>query len=227
MKRLFAPALIALALAAPAAAETRDLSGFRAVNAEDGLSVAVTIGERYAVEVTGSDADRILTRVDNGALRIRDAHRPLFHSPRLDAHVRVTMPAVERISAARGSELSANLTGGSCDELSVAAAMGGETNVTGAQCDRISTSAAMGGQVRIAGACRAHDASAAMGAVVRADELQCETVDASASMGGDIKAFASESYDASAAMGGSIDIEGGGRSSGASSVMGGSIHASR
>jgi hypothetical protein len=46
-------------------------------------------------------------------------------------------------------------------------------------------------------------------------------------MGGDIKAFASESYDASAAMGGSIDIEGGGRSSGASSVMGGSIHASR
>jgi hypothetical protein len=63
--------------------------------------------------------------------------------------------------------------------------------------------------------------------VVRADELQCETVDASASMGGDIKAFASESYDASAAMGGSIDIEGGGRSSGASSVMGGSIHASR
>jgi hypothetical protein len=228
MKRLFGLALIALAFAAPAAAETRSVSGFRAVDAEDRLTVAISIGPEYAVEVTGSDADRIRTRVEGRTLYIDDAHRPLFgRSPHLDAHVRITAPAVEAVSAARGVELNANLIGGACSEFSAAAAMGGEALITGAQCDSVESSAAMGGEVRIAGVCRRHDASAAMGGVVRADELQCETVDASASMGGEVNAFASQSYDASASMGGAIHIEGGGRGSDTSAMMGGSIHSSR
>ncbi|HJS80580.1 MAG TPA: DUF2807 domain-containing protein [Vitreimonas sp.] len=224
MKRLIAPALIALALAAPAAAENRGLSGFRAVDAEDRITVTIAVGDSYAVDVTGSDAGRVRTRVDGRTLYIEDARRPLFgRSPRLDAHVRITAPAIESVSAARGAQLAANLAGGSCDDFSAAAAMGGAANVSGAQCNAVNTAASMGGEVRIAGACRSHDASASMGGYVRADELQCETVDASASMGGEVNAFASQTYDASASMGGAVDIAGGGHSSGSSTAMGGSI----
>jgi len=228
MYRFVAPALLALALAAPAAAETRALSGFRAIQAEDRLAVTVTAGEAYAVEVTGEDADRIRTRIEGRTLHIEDARRPWFgRSPRLDAQVRVSAPAIESVAASRGAELSANLAGASCDDFSAVAAMGGETIVTSARCNTVSSTAAMGGLVRIAGACRAHDISAAMGASVRADELACETVDASAAMGGEIRAFASRSYDASAAMGGDVRVAGGGSAGDTSTTMGGSIHSDR
>jgi hypothetical protein len=224
MKRLIAPLLIAVALAGPAVAETRSLSGFQAVDAEDRLTVTIAVGDGYAVDVSGSDAGRIRTRVDGRTLYIEDERRPLFgRSPRLDAHVRVTVPALESVSASRGAQLAANLTGGTCDEFNAAASMGGSASIENAQCNNVSSSAAMGGEVRIAGTCRTHDASASMGGYVRASELQCAMVDASASMGGEINAYASQSYDASAAMGGEINVAGGADASDASSIMGGSI----
>lgn len=224
MNRLIAPLLIAAAVAAPAAAETRSLSGFQAVDAEDRLTVTIAVGSDYAVDVTGSDASRIRTHVDGRTLYIEDERRPLFgRSPRLDAHVRITMPAIESVSAARGAQLAANLTGGTCDEFSASAAMGGSATVENAQCNDVSSSAAMGGEVRISGTCRLHDVSASMGGYVRARDMQCETVDASASMGGDINAYASQSYDASASMGGAIDVAGGASASDTSSIMGGSV----
>jgi hypothetical protein len=224
MNRLIAPALVALALAGSAAAETRALSGFQSVNAEDRITVTVSVGEAYAVDVTGSDADRVRTRVDGRTLHIEDARRPWFgRSPRLDARVRVTAPELESVAASRGATLAADLTGAPCDDFSATAAMGGEANVTGARCTTVSSTAAMGGEVRMAGACRSHDISAAMGALVRGDEMQCETVDATAAMGGDIRAFASQSYDASASMGGSINVAGGASAHDISASMGGSI----
>lgn len=223
MKHLIAPA-IALVLILPAAAENRSLSGFQAVDAEDRVTVTITVGEAYAVEVTGSDAGRIRTRVDGRTLYIEDARRPLFgRSPRLDAHVRITAPALESVSAARGAQLTANLTGGRCDEFNAAASMGGSTAVENAQCDSLSTAASMGGEVRISGACRMHDVSASMGGYVRANDMHCTTVDASASMGGEINAHATQSYEASASMGGSVDVAGGGSATDTSSMMGGSI----
>jgi hypothetical protein len=225
MKRLIAPALIALALAGTATAETRAVSGFSGVKVEDRVTVTVAAGSGYAVEVTGSDAARIRTRVTtDGRLHIEDARRPLFgRAPLLDAHVRVTAPAFNSISASRGAELSANLTGSTCNDLDVAASMGGTATITGAQCGDVSSSASMGGELRIAGACRQHDVSASMGGFVRAEELVCETVDASASMGGDVRAFANRSYDASASMGGAVNVSGAASARDTAAVMGGSI----
>jgi Putative auto-transporter adhesin, head GIN domain len=228
MKRLIAPALLVLALAGPAAADMRSVARFHAVEAEDRLTVTLAIGDGYAVEVTGSDANRIRTRVRNGTLHIEDEHRPWFgRTPRLDAQVRITAPAIDSVSAARGVEFSVNLSGGPCDDFSAVAAMGGSANITGVQCNAVSSTAAMGGDVRIAGTCRSHDVTAAMGAFVRADELACETVDATASMGGEVRAFASQSYEASASMGGDISVTGGARSRETTASMGGSVHADR
>jgi hypothetical protein len=224
MKRLIAPLFVAVTLAGPAAAEMRSLSGFQAVDAEDRLTVTIAVGDAYAVDVTGSDAGRIRTHVDGRTLYIEDERRPLFgRSPRLDAHVRITMPAVEGVSAARGAQLAANLAGGSCGDFSAAASMGGSANVENAQCADVSSSASMGGEVRIAGTCRLHDVSASMGGSIRANDMQCQRVDASASMGGDISAYASQSYDASASMGGSISVGGGASATDTSSSMGGSV----
>jgi hypothetical protein len=223
MHRLIAPGLLALALAGPAAAETRVLSGFNEVHASDRIQVEVSIGPEFAVEVTGPDAARVRTRVDGDELRITNARRPWFGgTPAIDAQVRVTLPELSGVAASRGGELTATLAG-PCRDFSAVAAMGGVTEVDAIECDVVDATAAMGGVVRLAGACRTLDVSAAMGGEVRADRLECELVDASAAMGGTVRAFASLSFDASAAMGGSVDVAGSARESERSAVMGGSV----
>lgn len=224
MKCLIATAALALAMAAPASAEIRPLSGFRAVDAEDRLTVTVVVGDAFEVAVSGADAQRVRTRVDGRTLYIEDARRPWFGpSPRLDAQVRVVAPAIESVSASRGARLDASLAGVTCDDFSAAASMGASMNVTDAHCNAVSSAASMGGDVRIAGACRTHSISASMGAYVRADELQCDAVTASASMGGDIRANAQNSYQARASMGGTIDVFGGATARQIATSMGGSV----
>jgi len=218
-------ALLALALIAPApvGAETRQVSGFNAVSVADRIEVEVATGERFSVEVTGRDAGRISTRLDGRTLRIRDQNRPWFgETPELDAHVRITAPALSGVSAARGADLRAAI-GEGCRGLDVAVSMGGEALVTIVRCERISASASMGGDMRIEGACDTLSASASMGGVIRADELRCTSVTASASMGGDIEAYASNSSDANASMGGAIAIVGNPGSSSHSTALGGSV----
>jgi hypothetical protein len=210
------------ALAVSASAETRNLTGFTSVNAQDRIRVEVTTGD-YSVQVIGEDAARVRTRIENGQLRIYNGRRPWFGSgPRLDATVRVSAPRLEGVSAARGAELNATVTG-SCSDFSAAAAMGGTAHVAGLRCNSVDASAAMGGDLRVNGECRSLNVSAAMGGNVDADDLECERVDASAAMGGSVRAFASEYYDASASMGGSIDVAGGASTHETSSSMGGSI----
>lgn len=226
MRRAIALSLLTAALATPVFAESRQVAGFSEVQAFDRLEVEVNMGERFAVEVVGSDADRVRTRVEGDELVISDARRPWFgDGPDLDALVRVTMPRVRGVASARGAELRATLSG-PCGDLAAVAAMGGSTRVDGLQCDSVDASAAMGGELRLAGACRVLDVAAAMGGVVNARDLQCEFVDASATMGGDVRAFASRSYDATAAMGGAVNVAGAGRRADTSAVMGGSVSSS-
>lgn len=202
MKRLVAPAILVLALAAGAAsAETRNLTDFTGVEARDGVEVIVSIGPRHAVEVTGREAARVRTRVNQGTLEISQINRPWFGRHRdLDAVIHIVMPRVDSLSAARGAQLRAS-------------------NITA---DDMSIAAAMGGVIEISGACANLDASVAMGGVLDAERFECANADVSAAMGGVAEVFASTSFDASAAMGGVIDIAGGANGD-SSSAMGGQI----
>lgn len=202
MKPVMALTALAAALAAPAAAEMRELRGFTEIVVSDGINLEVTAGSPYAVEVTGTDASRVETRVEGGVLRIRQRNRPWFGRSDLDADVRVSLPQLHGLAASRGVSASA----------------------TGIEAETFDLAAAMGAEVRVAGSCGALDAAASMGAVIRAGELHCRTVDVAASMGADARVYASESYEGSASMGASINVDGDGASNGRATAMGGSIN---
>lgn len=222
MKKLFV-VLAFGALAGAAAAEPRALTGFDNVNASGRFRVEIAVGSAHTVNVEGPDAARIVTRRDGETLKIEPRDRPWFGGePRYDALVRVTLPQLAGVAAARGAQVNAT-GGGACADFAAAAAMGANLVVRELYCGHVDVSAAMGGVVELIGACRTLDVSAAMGGSVEADALQCGTVDASAAMGGEIKAFATTSYDASAAMGGDIDISGGGRAADRSTALGGAV----
>lgn len=224
MKHYFAALALFAAVATPASAETRDLSGFTSVTALDRLRVEVDVGPVFRIDIQGRDAARVQTRLTRpDTLEIRHRNRPWFGSgPRLDAVVHVTMPAVEGVAAANGAELTAALSG-DCQALDAVAAMGGVTRVTGIACRTVDATAAMGGELHLAGTCGALDVTAAMGGDVNARGLRCDTVDATAAMGGDISSYANNTYGGTATMGGSVDVAGEGRRGDATAVMGGSI----
>lgn len=202
MKRVVAVTALAALLAVPASAEMRSLSGFSAISVSDGIELEVTAGSPYAIEVTGADAARVLTEVEDGTLRIRQRNRSWFGRNDLDATVRVSLPELHALAASRGVEV----------------------NATGIEAEAFDLSAAMGADVRVSGACGALDASASMGAVIRAGDLHCRTADVSASMGADARVYASESYEGSASMGASINVDGDGANHGRATAMGGSIN---
>src|SRR5690606_10210562 len=99
MKRVMALTALAAALAAPAAAEMRELRGFTEIVVSDGINLEVTAGSPYAVEVIGADASRVETRVEGGVLRIRQRNRPWFGRTDLDADVRVSLPQLHGLAA--------------------------------------------------------------------------------------------------------------------------------
>jgi hypothetical protein len=202
MRLMATAAVVALVMAASASAETRNLRDFNSIGASDQMRVEISVGGEYAVEVTGADAARVRTRVEDGTLLIDQRNRPWFGSRHLNAVVRISVPELESIAAARGVEV----------------------NARGVDAERFDIAAAMGAEVRVSGTCGVLDAAAAMGASIRADELQCRTADVSAAMGGSARVYASETYEGSASMGGSIDISGDGASRGRSTAMGGSIN---
>ncbi|HYD87490.1 MAG TPA: DUF2807 domain-containing protein [Vitreimonas sp.] len=202
MKRLAVTAVLAMLMAGPAMAETRNHRGFDSVGAQDQIRVEITVGGEYAVDVSGRDAERVLTEVEGGTLKIRQRNRPWFGSRHLDATVRISMPELESVAAARGAELTA----------------------TGVDAQHFEIAAAMGAEVRVRGTCSSLDAAAAMGAVIRADELLCQTADVAAAMGGDARVYASQSYEGAASMGGTINVAGEGADRGSSTAMGGSIN---
>lgn len=203
MKKLLIVGVAAFALVGAANAETRNLTGFTSVNAADRIAVEITMGERHSVRVEGPDASKVQTRVENGdELRIRRTTRPWFGgTPRTNATVYITVPAIEGIAASRGASIEAR-------------------DITAT---RMSIAAAMGGVVEITGTCTMLDAAAAMGAEVNATAFQCQTADVAASMGGTAQVFAARHMDAAASMGGAISNAGGATAGDDSTAMGGSV----
>jgi len=202
MHKLIAPAVLALALTVPAAAETRNHAGFDGVAVQDRIRVEVTPGQSYSVDVSGPDAARVRTQVQDRTLRISDRNRPLFGgSPPLDAVVRVVVPELDSLSASRGADVRA--TDITAHDFAVAASTGAE--------------------VRITGACQSLSAAASMGGVINAQHFACADANVAASMGGEANVAASASYDAAASMGGLIDIRGEGARGETATSMGGEV----
>lgn len=202
MRTPLVASLALLSMVGLASAETRNVSGFSGVAASDRIRVEVSEGAAYRVEVTGSDARRVTTRIDGERLVIRRTNRPFWGgTPPIDATVRVTMPAVRSLAASSGAELTA-------------------ANIRARD---IALSAAMGGELSVSGTCATLDASASMGGAIDAASLQCRDADVSASMGGEARVYASNRFDVSASMGGAVNVAGEGSAADVSLSMGGTL----
>ncbi len=203
MRRIMiALAFVAGAWMAPAHAEPRDVAGFTAVAATGQYRVEVTHGLGFAVDVSGPDAARITTQREGDTLHIRSTARAWWGGQRrVNAIVRVTMPGVTALSAARGVEMTAHDV--NAGDLSLAATMGAGITIQGI-CERL-------------------DANASMGAALNAENLACGSADVSASMGADVRVRAREGVEANASMGANVRVAGAPARQSVNASMGGDV----
>lgn len=204
MKRLIVPAILALAMATPAAAEVRNLSGFTKVDASAGTDVIVTVGQAFRVEVTGPGADRIQTAVEGNTLHVRPT--PGFHwGPRPRSEIRVTMPRVTGLSASSGADIEAS-------------------GLNGAD---VTLESSSGADLDASGTCGAVNASASSGSDIDARRLVCASGSADVSSGADITLHVTGTLNVDASSGGGVTVYGDASIGDVSLSSGGSLNRAR
>jgi len=185
MRVILTACALILAAAGAAQAETRNLAGFTAVDASAGTDVEVVVGGGFSVDVTGRDADRIVTRVAGDTLHVHPVRGWSWRGPR-DARVRVTMPRITGLSASSGADLVATGVNGGAIELS----------------------SSSGADLRVSGRCDTFEADASSGSDIHAAELRCESGSVDVSSGADARVYASGRLDVDASSGGGVVAHG-------------------
>lgn len=180
MRLILAGCALLVASAGTAFAETRNLTGFNSISANAGTDVVVTVGPAFSVNVTGAGADRVVTRIDGDTLVVERRRGISWGGAR--AEVQVTMPRVEGLAAASGSDLVA----------------------TGVNGGNISLDSSSGADLRVSGTCASFSADASSGSDIFAQDLRCESGTAEASSGADARVYASGDLNVEASSGGGI-----------------------
>lgn len=185
MNRLIFPALFVLAVASPASAETRNLSGFTRVQASAGYDVNIEVGPAFSVNVEGPGADRVLTRVSGDRLTVEPT--PGWHwGTRPRATVNVTMPSLDGLDASSGADIDAR----------------------GVNATAFSLDASSGAEIDVAGSCQTLSADASSGADINAHQLHCASGTVDVSSGADISVFVEGTLNVDASSGGGVTASG-------------------
>lgn len=177
---LYTAAVFAV-FALPANAELRPLRDFSNVAASAGTQVQVAAGSDYSVDVSGRDAERIVTRVEGGTLYVEPVRSWSWRGAR-QALVRVTLPAIAGLDASSGAHIAA----------------------TGVSGGAVALEASSGARVEVSGACASVSADASSGGDIRANALQCQDGSAQASSGASVRLSVSNRLDVDASSGGDI-----------------------
>jgi hypothetical protein len=179
MKLFFATSALALLAAGAAYAAPRNVTGFTSVEARAGMDVEVTVGAAFSVDVTGRDADRVITRISGDTLIVEPQRG--WRGAR-NARIRVTMPRVEGLSASSGADLVA----------------------TGVNGGAIALDSSSGADLRVSGTCASFTADASSGSDLDARQLRCESGSVDVSSGAGARVFASGRLDVDASSGGVV-----------------------
>jgi len=179
-KIALASAALVLVLAGAANAAPRSHNGFSRVAASAGTDVRITVGRGFSVDVSGRDADRIVTRVSGDTLVVEPERN--WRSRRHDAVVTITMPEIDGLDASSGAHIAAN----------------------GLSSGDVTLGASSGARVQVAGSCARVDADVSSGADLDASELQCQNGAAEASSGGRVRVNATGRLDVDASSGGRV-----------------------
>jgi len=200
--------------------ETRNLKSFSEVSVSEAIKVELVKGssEKAEVEVTGTDAENVLTEVSGNRLKI---HMASGNWKNVSAFVRLTYTNLEEINVSSAGSISTeSVISSDRMEMDVSSAGKADLIFNVGQMEVDVSSAA---NLNAEGEVDEIEVDVSSAGSMSAYDLECKTADLSASSAGSVKITVTEQIDARASSGGSIRYKGNPDKERVSSSSGGSV----
>jgi hypothetical protein len=193
--------------------ETRDLSGFDAIEVSGGIDLVARQGDGFLVEAQSDDGelDEIVTEVRGKTLVIRRERAGSFFAWSGDGGlVTVRLPALVSLKASGGSDVEAE--GAISGERLELVASGGSDVTLDVAVTNLEVTTSGGSDVNLTGTARALRAQSSGGSDLNASRLMAETANVQSSGGSDLSLAVRDSIVANASGGSDISYSGDPRS---------------
>ena len=190
--------------------QTRQVTGFHGISVSSGIHLQLTQEnvEKVVVEAESDDMDKIITKVEDGILKIyvKDKSWSGFNWKNRTLKVYVSFKEMDKLHASAGSGVDAE---SSFKLGSFALHVSSGANVKlDLEATDMDVSASSGCGIVLKGKAREIKADASSGSHINAAELECKKCKASVSSGANIKVNVTEDLDANASSGGGITYSG-------------------
>ena len=251
MKRTYLITLLGILVAGVALAqseETRNLSSFSRISAQEGIDVFIKAGNKEEARVIARshDLDEVKTEVSGDRLKIHiDNGSRWGNNGRVDVDVYVTYKSIEALSASSSAsidsegtikangdfdvsvsssgDINAKIVG--IDELEIEASSSGDVRLD-VEAKEVEANVSSSGDIEIEGTAEYQDIEASSSGDYNGYDLMSREVEASASSGASIKVNASEKIRGRASSGASVRYKGDPKYVNADSSSGGSVRKS-
>jgi hypothetical protein len=190
--------------------QTRQVTGFHGISVSSGIHLQLTQEnvEKVVVEAESDDMEKIITKVEDGILKIyvKDKSWSGFNWKNRTLKVYVSFKEMDKLHASAGSGVDAE---SSFKLGSFALHVSSGANVKlDLEATDMDVSASSGCGIVLKGKAREIKADASSGSHINAAELECKKCKASVSSGANIKVNVTEDLDANASSGGGITYSG-------------------
>jgi hypothetical protein len=200
--RLIAASSLAIALAAPAFAETRnyDFRNFKKIDISAGYEVIFTQSNQTSVTIESDNFDRITAKQTGDTIKIG---RPQNTNIRGRVHdvVRISAPDLEQAKLNAGVKFLVD--GLQVDNLALDINAGVEADFKRVNARNIDLDANAGVEIELDGACEMLSIDASAGVEIDASGLRCKSANVDAGVGSSVRVHTIERVVADAGMGAS------------------------
>jgi len=186
--------------------ETRDISGFIAVEVSTGIDVYLTQGDEFEVMVEADEnlQDVILTELKGDRLVVRTDHRNIRNAKSKKVHI--SLPELSELKISSAGDCVGQ-TPFQCEDLRLSISSAGDLTLE-VEADRIDLDISSSGDARISGSAAEFDASLSSAGDLNAFDLVAGIVDVSVSSAGNASVHATEEISMSASSAGNIYYRG-------------------
>lgn len=226
MSRLFAIPVIAIALSAPAFADTKtyDFQNFDKIDISAGYEVIFIQSNQRSVTIESDDFSKITAKQIGDTLKIS---RPDHTNLRGKVHdvVRISAPDLEMAKLSAGVKFLVD--GLQVDNLDLKINAGVEADFRRVNAKNIRLDANAGVEIELGGECETLSIDASAGADIDASKLRCRSAKVDAAVGSSVHVHTIDSIVADAGLGASITVAGAPKNVDKHVSLGGSVSLDR
>lgn len=185
--------------------ETRNLSSFTELSVSEAVKVELVKGstEKAEVEVTGTDAENVLTEITGNRLKI---HMASGNWRNVNVFVRLTYRNLEEIDVSSAAQLSCEEAITS-DDLELDISSAGKADLV-FEVGTMEVDVSSAGNLDAEGSVNDIEVDVSSAGTMDAYDLECKIADLSASSAGNVRITVTEQIEANANSGGSIRYRG-------------------